>query len=179
MTELVGPVHAAAAVVVLAGAAKVRRPSAAGAALRTLGLPGSRPLVRLLAAGELAIGLAVLTGAGGGRAAVAVLAALHLAFAAVAAALRARSATCGCFGEAAPVTGTHVAVNAVVACVALLAAASGDLASFGAAIGATPVAGVPYLVLVATLAGAEVTMLTALAEAQTAAAALRAGARGV
>ena len=73
-------------------------------------------------------------------------------------------------------TGVHLVANAAVAVVAFLGAAAGDVASLGAAVGATPAAGVPYVVLVATLAVAEIACLTARAEAQTAAARLRAGA---
>ena len=166
MTSLVGPLHAAAAVVLVAGAAKLARPTAAATALRVLRLPGSRAAVRAIAVVELAVAALVLAGAGGGRAAVAALAALHLGFAAVAAALRARSATCGCFGAAAPVTGTHVVVNLVVAALALAAVAGGDVPSFGAEVGATPGAGVPYALLVGVLAAAEIAALTALAEVQ-------------
>ncbi len=170
MTPLAGPLHAAALVVVVAAVAKAGRPAAAGAALRALGLPGSRAAVRALAAVELAIAFAALVG---GRPAATALAALHLGFAAVAVGLRARSATCGCFGEASPVTGTHVVANLAVAAVALLAAADGDVPSLGAALGATPAAGVPYGVLLGVLAAAQVAALTALAELQSATRALR------
>lgn len=169
MTSLAGPLHAAALVVLAAGAAKAARPTPAGTALRVLGLPGSRVAVRAIAAGEVAVAALVLAGADGGRGPAAALAALHLAFAAVAAALRARSATCGCFGEASPVTGIHIAANLLVAVVALLAAGGGDVPSLGAAVGSTPGAGLPYLLLVVTLAFAEITALTALAEVQAAA----------
>ena len=168
MTSLAGPLHAAALVVLTAGLAKVAKPTAAGTALRALGLPGSRLVVRSIAVVELAVAAVVLAGADDGRAPAAALAALHLGFAAVAAALRARSATCGCFGDAAPVTGIHVAANLLVAAVALGAAAAGDVPSLGAAAGFTPAAGVPYLLLVGTLAFAEITALTALAEVQVA-----------
>ena len=168
MTSLAGPLHAAALVVLTAGLAKAARPTAAATALRLLGLPGSRLVVRVVATGEVAVAVLVLAGVDGGRAPAAALAALHLAFAAVAAALRARSATCGCFGEATPVTGIHLAANLLVAGLALGAAAAGDVPSLGAAVGFTPAAGVPYLVLVVTLAFAEITALTALAEVQVA-----------
>ena len=166
MMVLAGPIHAAAAVVVLAALAKAVRPAATGVALRTIGLPGSRVAVRALAAVELAVAAAALTGLAGGRPGAAALAALHLGFASAAASLRARAATCGCFGEATPVTGVHVAANVVVAAVALAGAAAGDVASVGAAVGATPAAGVPYVVLAVTLAVAEGACLTALAGAQ-------------
>lgn len=173
MMVLAGPIHAAAAVVVLAALAKAARPTATGVALRTIGLPGSRRAVRALAAAELAVAAAALSGLAGGRPGAAALAALHLGFAAAAAALRARAATCGCFGEATPVTGVHVAANVVVAAVALAGTAAGDVASLGAAVGASPAGGVPYAVLTATLALAEIACLTVLAEAQDAAARLR------
>jgi hypothetical protein len=167
MTSLAGPLHAAALVVLVAAAAKVVRPTAAATALRSLGLPGSRSAVRVIAAVEAGAAIAVLAGVDGGRAPAAAFAALHLGFAAIAAALRARAATCGCFGEATPVTGTHLVVNVAVAGLALAAAATGDVASVGAAAGDTPAAGAPYLVLMLTLAAAEITVLTALAEVQT------------
>ena len=176
MMVLTGPLHAAAVVVSIAAVAKAARPTATGVALRALGLPGTRAAVRALAVAELTVATAVLSGLGGGRPGAAALAALHLGFAATAAALRARAVGCGCFGEAAPVTGVHLAVNAAVAVVALVAAAGGDIGSVGAAVAATPAAGVPYVVLVGTLAAAEVASFTALAEAQSAAAGLRAGA---
>ena len=164
MPSLVGPLHAAAVVVLVAGVAKAIRPTAAATALRVLGLAGSRSIVRAVAAVEVAVAVLVLVGAGGGRPPVAALAALHLGFAAVAAGLRARSATCGCFGEAAPVTGIHLVANVAVAAAALVTAAGGDVPSFGAAVGATPAAGLPYALLVATLAFAEITALTTLAD---------------
>jgi hypothetical protein len=167
MTSLVGPLHAAALVVLAAGAAKAARPAATATAMRLIDLPGSRAAVRAVAAGEVAVAVLVLGGVDGGRAPAAALASLHLAFAAVAAALRARSAACGCFGQAAPVTVTHLVANLAVAGVALAAAASGDVPSLGAAAGATPAAGIPYVLLVVTLAAAEITALTALADVQT------------
>lgn len=177
MTALVGPLHAAALVVLLAGVAKAVRPTAAGAALRSLGLPGSSATVRGIAAVEVVIAAAVLAGLDDGRAAAAFLAALHLGFATVATALRARSATCGCFGEASPVTGVHVVANVAVAVVALAAAStSAAVPSLGAAVAGTPAGGVPYALLVVTLAAAEVACLTALADAQAAAARVRTGA---
>lgn len=166
MTVLAGPLHAAAVVVAVAAVAKLRRPAPAGVAMRTLGLPGSRWFVRAVAVGEAAVAAAAFAG---GRAGAAALAALHLGFAAVAAALRARSASCGCFGEATPVDGTHVVANLVVAAVALGAAADGIVPSLTAALEGTPAAGVPYAVGVAVLAAAEIACLTALPDAHAAA----------
>ena len=69
------------ATVVVAGAGKVVHPGPTVAALRSLGLPGGRPAVRLLAAAEVGIGLAAVLG-GGALPALAV-AASYLAFTAV------------------------------------------------------------------------------------------------
>jgi len=173
MSPLAGPLHAAALVLVVAAVAKARRPAAAGAALGTLGLPGSRGVVRALAVAEGAVALAVLAGLGAPAAAA--LAATHLGFVAVADGLRRRSADCGCFGDAAPVTGAHLAVNAVVAVLAA-AAIVDPVPSVGNALAGTPGFGVTYGVLVAALAAGEVLLLTALAELQSAARALRDGA---
>jgi hypothetical protein len=172
MTPLTGPLHAAAVVLLLAGLAKALRPAAAGIALRTVGLTGGRALVRALATVEIAVGAAVLSGTRPSLAAGA-LAALHVGFVGVAAGLRRRSADCGCFGEAAPVTGTHLVVNLLVAAAAGVAAVTGDLPSAGAAIGGTPGAGVPYALLVGVLAAGELLCLTALADLQAAAASRR------
>lgn len=173
MTPLVGPVHAAALVLLLAGIGKGLRPAAAAAAMRTVGVPGSRVAVRAVAAGEILVAGTVL--AGFGRPAAAALALAYASFAVVAASLRRRSATCGCFGEAAPVTGTHLVVNGLVAAVAVAAVAD-PVPSVGAAVAGTPGAGVPYLVLLTLLAAGQVLCLTALAELQSAAAAVRGGA---
>lgn len=171
MTPLTGPVHAVALVLVAAGGSKLARPSAAGAALRTIGLPGSRAVVRALAVAEIAAGSAVV--AGTGRPAAAIVAAFHLGFTGVALVLRRRAADCGCFGQATPVTGVHLAVNVAVAAVAA-AAVVDPVPSLGAAIGDTPAGGAAYAVLVATLAFGEVLLLTALADVQAAAGRLRA-----
>lgn len=169
MTPLAGPVHAAALVLLAAGGAKLLRPAGTSAALRTLGLPGSRAGARLLGGTEATVAVAVLAGAGAAAAATA--SAFHVGFAVVAILLARRSATCGCFGAGSPVTGVHVATSLVVA--GLFAAAVVDpVASVAAAVGDTPAAGLPYALLVGLLAAGEVLCLTALPEAQTAARAL-------
>ena len=59
MAEVLTPIFATAALIVcLAGAAKLRSPDGATRAVRTLGLPGNDRLVRALAVGEVALGLA-------------------------------------------------------------------------------------------------------------------------
>lgn len=173
MSALSGPVHAVALVLLLAGVGKLARPAAAGAALRALRLPGTRAAVRALAVAEVVVAVAVLAGAGAPAAAA--LAALHVGFAAAAVALRRRSATCGCFGEATPVTGVHLVANGLAAAVAV-AATVDTVPSLASAFADTPAAGVPYVALVAVLAAAHVLALTALADLQAAGARLSSGA---
>jgi hypothetical protein len=129
LSPALGPLVVAALLLVAAGVAKLRRPAPTGLALARLGLPGADPLVRLLGAVEVAAaGLAVAVGGG----AAAPVAGLYLGFAAFTAAQVRRAATtgeradCGCFGEAdAPVGGTHVVVNVLLAVAAVAAAAVG------------------------------------------------------
>ena len=105
-------VPALALVSAAAGAAKVASPADTARALRTAGLPVGAPLVRAGAAGETALGAAVLAGAG--RPAVALLAASYLAFGAFVATALVRRwplSSCGCFGEPdTPPTVLHAAV---------------------------------------------------------------------
>ena len=122
MHVLAGPFLAAAALLVLAGAAKVLDPSSTVRALRSLGLPHGRLLVRAGAAVEAGVGVAALTT--GGRPAALAVAASYLLFTAVVVRGLVRGgvlASCGCFGKAdTPPTRTHVAVTAGFAVVALL-----------------------------------------------------------
>ena len=123
LSALTGPLLAAAAVVVVAGVAKLRRPAPTGLALARLGLPGTDRAVRALGAAEVAVaGLAAVLG---GLVAVP-LAVLYLGFAAVSAAqLRQAAATgeaadCGCFGDhSAPIGRTHVVINLALAALVL------------------------------------------------------------
>jgi hypothetical protein len=113
----------AAVLLVLAGAAKLRRPDADALALA--GLPSSPVLARALGAGEVVLGLAaVLTSHPLAAAGVAVA---YGGFAVVSLRmLRAGRASCGCFGATtAPLTGLHVAVNAVLGLAAAVAAGAG------------------------------------------------------
>jgi hypothetical protein len=120
MAEVLTPIFATAALIVcLAGAAKLRSPGGAARALRTLGLPGNRLLVRGLAVGEVALGLACAIDprpvlAGG-------LACLYGIFATVAFALIRKRADCGCFGETdIPASVLQSALSAALALGALL-----------------------------------------------------------
>ena len=112
-----------AALLGVAGLAKIRRPGPTAVALRSAGLPGSTPLARVIGATELVV--AVLALAVGGPSTALVVAAAYVAFASVSIRLVARSATggCGCFGDdSAPVTNLHVGLNLAAAVLAGLAA---------------------------------------------------------
>ncbi|HET6836283.1 MAG TPA: MauE/DoxX family redox-associated membrane protein [Acidimicrobiales bacterium] len=124
MPTLTGPALTAALLLVFAGATKAVDPAMTAGALRALGLPSSKILVRLGAAAELLLGLlAVIAGW------VAVwwlVAASYLAFAAfVVAALRAGTmlGSCGCFGrEDTPPHPLHVVIDVALAATAAAAA---------------------------------------------------------
>jgi uncharacterized membrane protein YphA (DoxX/SURF4 family) len=122
MAEVLTPIFATAALIVcLAGAAKLRSPDGATRALRTIGLPGNDLLVRALAVGEVALGLACVIDP---RPALAVaLACLYGVFAIVAYALVRERAGCGCFGEGdTPASVLQSAISVVLALGALLSA---------------------------------------------------------
>lgn len=128
MPALTGPALAVAVLLALAGAQKVLDPTMTVGALRGLRLPASPALVRLGAGAELALG--VLAIGVGGVVIWSLVAASYLAFAVfVVAALRHGTmlGSCGCFGrEDTPPHWSHVAVNVVLAGVALALAGQGD-----------------------------------------------------
>src|SRR5688572_3213270 len=98
-----------AALLLIAGVAKIIKPAATGAALQGARLPSDRRLVRVLGLGEVALGVTVLL-VGGWLPAV-LLAAAYGTFAAFTAYQSRRGAGCGCFGDAtAPATNLHVGV---------------------------------------------------------------------
>ena len=122
MHALAGPFLAAAALLVVAGGAKVVDPAPLVRALRSLGLPGGRRLVRVGAALEVVAGVAALT-TGARLAALAVAASYALFTVVVVRGLRRGGvlASCGCFGRAdTPPTRTHAVVTAGLAVVAVL-----------------------------------------------------------
>jgi hypothetical protein len=124
MPALTGLALAAAALLALAGAQKLVDPTMTSGALRALGLPSSKALVRLGSAAELALGVAAVTA--GGALLWLLVGASYLAFAGfVVAALRAGTmiGSCGCFGrEETPPHGSHVALNLVLAALSVLIA---------------------------------------------------------
>jgi hypothetical protein len=147
---LTAPFLAAAVLVAAAGALKLRRPADTAQALRTQGLPGTAPVVRLLGLAELVVAGLALAGLAAGAVALAVLYAAFSGFVLLAL-LRGRPlSSCGCFGAPdTPPSWWHVAVTASAAlCCALVAAG--------------PAAGLPEVVaagagpLLAALSGAVV-----------------------
>jgi hypothetical protein len=117
MAVLDAPFMLAAALLLVAGVAKLHAPAPTVQALTDAGWPGSRGLVRGLGAVEVVVGLAALL-LGGRPAAVALLVA-YLGITAVAWRQRRTGADCGCFGASrAPVSGVHLGVNAAAVGVA-------------------------------------------------------------
>lgn len=150
MSILAGPFAVAAALLAVGGALKVAQPADTAVALRMAGLAIGAGVVRALAvaevvvaAGALATGNALLVGA------VALSYAAFTGFVAVALARDLPLSSCGCLGGIdTPPTGVHVAVNAAAAAVSALAAARG-LPPFHEVVADQPLAGVPFLGLVA------------------------------
>jgi hypothetical protein len=112
-------------------------------------LPSAMPLVRLLGAGEVTVGLAA--GTTFARPLLVLLAAAYLAFAAfVAAALNADTPlqSCGCFGQAdTPPSAVHVGLNLAAAGTAFAAALSGTPA-LDVTLSDQPWNAVPFVLLV-------------------------------
>ena len=133
MDALAGPYLASAALLVAAGGAKLLDPLPLVRALRSVGLPAPRPLVRAGALAELVLGLlAIVTGSAAAAAGVAASYAVFTAFVLVALRRGGVLASCGCFGKAdTPPTRTHVAVTGAFALVAAAVTLSplGDLGS--------------------------------------------------
>ena len=124
MSALTGPALTAALLLVLAGAMKAVDTAMTAGALRAVGLPSSKTLVRAGAGVELVLGLLAVSA--GWVAVWWLVAASYLAFAAfVVAALRAGTmvGTCGCFGrEDTPPDPIHVVIVVVLAATAVAAA---------------------------------------------------------
>jgi len=126
---------AAAALLLLAGLAKLARPAPTSQALRTQGLPDRPELVRLLGAAEVVVALLALADLPLGAELVTLLYVGFTAFVA-AALVRGRPMTsCGCFAEPdVPPTPVHAVLTAALAggcLIAALAPATGlpDLAA--------------------------------------------------
>jgi hypothetical protein len=129
---LSGPFLAASALLVLAGAAKAVDPAPLVRALRSVRLPASRGLVRVVAAAEVVLGVAAV--ATGARVAAAMVGLSYAAFTGFVLLARSRGgvlASCGCFGKQdTPPTVLHAVLTGAVAATALAVAVRphGDLA---------------------------------------------------
>src|SRR5204863_65059 len=93
---LTGPFAAAAAVLCVAGVAKLGAPAPAVRAMAIAGFPVPALLVRIFAAGEVALG--VWSVSAPGRAAAVVLTCAYVSFGALSLLLVRRGSSCGCFG---------------------------------------------------------------------------------
>ena len=122
---------------VLTGAAKVRRPHDTSRAIRSLGLPVPMQTGRLLGAVEIAIGLlALMTGAPQFLGLQALAYALFLAWVLLALLRDVPISSCGCLGrDDTPPYWGHVAINALAVVTSAGAAISADGLVFGASIG--------------------------------------------
>lgn len=127
MSAFDGPLLAAALLLVVAGVAKIVRPESTVGALHSVSAPASTWSVRILGAGEIALGAAALIiGGVVVDTLVAVAYAAFLTFVLVARRHGGAVASCGCFGrEDTPPTGAHVIVTTLAVGVAMMAAATG------------------------------------------------------
>ncbi len=121
MAEVLTPLLLAAALVLcVAGAMKLRDPDGVTAMLGVLGLPGGRRTARALGVGEIVLGIWVALAPT--RAGCAAVAGAYIAFTAVSLVLARRHAACGCFGaDDAPASGFQSSLSAALACIAGLA----------------------------------------------------------
>lgn len=162
-----GPFLAAAALLVVAGAAKVLRPGDLATALRRSTGMGTSA-VRVGAAGECAVGLAAI--AHPSPLTAALVAASYGAFALYVAWLRWQGgplATCGCFGAAdTPPTFLHIAVDLAFAGSALAVMDGGGGGWLPDALAGQPAAGWPLVAAAATVAFLAHGILVALAEVE-------------
>ena len=119
---LAAPFFAAAALLALAGAAKVRRPQPLGRALRTLGLPSASGVVRAFGTLEFGVGvLALVDPAPAAALALAVLYGVFTVFLLWAIVARVPLDSCGCLGERdTPPSVVHVTLDLAAAVVAIL-----------------------------------------------------------
>jgi hypothetical protein len=149
--ELIGPYLIACSLLVVAGVAKLARPTNTGRAVaQVLGLP-ERPTVgavRLGAGAEAALGLVGIVVPAVVPAAL--VAFSYLGFAGFVLAARARGrpiASCGCFGTPdTPATGLHVVLDVGLASAAVVVAAAHHPGTIAGVLAHQPLHGVPLLI---------------------------------
>jgi methylamine utilization protein MauE len=166
MNIAAGPFTIVALLLVVGGLSKVLDPGDTAAALRGVGIPLGRVVVRIGAAAELLVGAyAAVVGDRVGAALVACSYAAFAAFVTIALVRRVPIATCGCFGKAdTPPSVVHVVLDlaAIVAAISVVVDPGVGLRD---ALSRQPLDGVPYLVLVVTGAYLAMLSLTALPRA--------------
>ena len=119
---LSGPYAVAAAVLCVAGLAKLRSPASAARALTGVGLPAGASAIRVFAVAELGLGSWALISPA--LLASALLACVYAGFSVLALLLWRRAESCGCFGaEGAPATPLQALISVLFA--ALCTAATG------------------------------------------------------
>jgi hypothetical protein len=142
-------VHAAAALLVLAGAQKVLDPKPLVRAARSVRLPVGPHLIRVVALAEAGVGVWALLD--GSRAASLAVGASYLAFTVFVLLARSRGgvlASCGCFGKAdTPPTTAHVVVTGLAALAAITGAPGALPLTVTAVVTTAAVAVTAYLVL--------------------------------
>jgi hypothetical protein len=150
MDALAGPVVVVAALLAFAGGLKIVRPAPTSGALRAMGLPSARPLVRSMGLGEVLVGVAAAVTFA--RPLLVLLAAAYLAFAAFVAAALGRNTplqSCGCFGQTnTHPSAVHLGLNLAAATTAFAAALTGT-PSLGTTMADQPWHAVPFVLLVA------------------------------
>ena len=123
-----------------AGAAKVSAPDGLAGALRLAGLPVPPPVVRVAAAGEVALAAGAF--AVGGRPIAGLVGASYVLFAGFVGWVRLRRlpvSTCGCFGHLdVPPSGAHLVVNLAAAAAAIAWAVAGAEAPLDRLAASTP-----------------------------------------
>lgn len=175
MTVLAGPFAIATLVLALGGALKALEPADTANALRALRLPSGRVFVRVGGACELGIGLgALVTGA---TVLAAVVGVSYLAFGVVVlVALESGRpiSSCGCLGKIdTPPSWVHVAIDVIAAGVAIAAATAVDTqVALPEVVSAQPLAGLPFVLLVAIGVALVFVAFTALPKTMAAARAL-------
>ena len=163
MTIAAGPFAIAAVLLVIGGASKAARPHDTARALGAAGLRVPSIVVRFAAIAELVLGgYAFVAGDRISAALVALSYTAFTVFVVVALARRLPIATCGCFGRTdTPPSLVHVGID-VGAVVAALVVAAEPGAGLVDVLADQPLAGVPYLLLVATGALCALVALTLL-----------------
>jgi hypothetical protein len=163
-----GPYLAACALLVVTGIAKVRQPAATATAMRAaaVGLPGREGMARAIGGAEMALGVVAIVV--GGSIAPAVAAA-YLAFVVVALRLRgaAPGTKCGCIGDRSGSVGFAHVLSGVAAFVAAAVYAAGNGAGVTTVLRDQPLAGAPFVMLVACCVGIVSLFLSSSSEEHT------------